>query len=205
MEFLHRSRSFSVSVAGARIGILAGAFNPPTIAHLALAQAAADHVDEVVFVLPQSFPHKEYQAATLAERVEMLREITAKNSHFAVAVSEGGLFRDIAEEFRAFYGSGVRLSFLCGRDAAERLIHWNYGDGTTAAEVLRHFDLLVATRRGELETPLHLQHAIARLHIDSSVGSVSSSEVRERIARGEPWRHLVPESIHSRISDIYGK
>lgn len=205
MEFLHRTRPLGVPVAGTRIGILPGAFNPPTVAHLAIARAAADHVDEVVFVLPQTFPHKAYESASFAERAGMLREITAKSSHFAIATSEGGLFRDIAEEFREAYGSGVRLSFLCGRDAAERLIHWNYGDGTTAAEVLRHFDLLVATRRGELETPLHLQHAITRLHIDSGVDAVSSSEVRERIARGEPWRHLVPESIHHQVSQIYGK
>lgn len=133
----------------------------------------------------------------------MLRASIAKHREFAVALSESGLFRDIADEFRAVYGPGVRLSFLCGRDAAERVLHWNYGDGTTAAEALRNFDLLVTGRRGELETPLHLQHAVTRLHLDCDVDGVSSSEVRARIARGDPWHHLVPEPIHAQVSEIY--
>jgi nicotinic acid mononucleotide adenylyltransferase len=32
---------------------------------------------------------------------------------------------------------------------------------------------------------------------------VSSTEVRERIARGEPWEHLVPEKIRARVREIY--
>ena len=43
-----------------RLGILPGTFNPVTVAHLALAHAALRHVDEVVFVLPRVFPHKNY-------------------------------------------------------------------------------------------------------------------------------------------------
>jgi hypothetical protein len=27
--------------------------------------------------------------------------------------------------------------------------------------------------------------------------------VRERIARGEPWEHLVPEKIRERVREIY--
>ena len=43
-----------------RLGILPGTFNPPTRAHVALAEAALGEVDEALFVLPRSFPHKEY-------------------------------------------------------------------------------------------------------------------------------------------------
>ena len=187
-----------------RVGILAGAFNPPTVAHLALARAAsANHVDEVVFVLPQSFPHKGYEFADFAERVDMLRKAIGKEPDFAIALSQAGLFRDIAQEFRDVYGPGVRLTFLCGRDAAERILGWNYGDGTNPAEMLRHFDLLVASRRGELETPLHLQHAVKRLKLDCDVAEVSSTSVRERIAKGEAWRHLIPPPIQETVAVLY--
>ena len=47
-----------------RLGILPGTFNPPTLAHIALARAALAQVDEVLFVLPREFPHKPYQGAT---------------------------------------------------------------------------------------------------------------------------------------------
>src|ERR1700704_422903 len=52
----------------ARLGILPAAFNPPTRAHLALAQSALATVDEVLFVLPRAFPHKPYEDATFDQR-----------------------------------------------------------------------------------------------------------------------------------------
>jgi nicotinic acid mononucleotide adenylyltransferase len=33
---------------------------------------------------------------------------------------------------------------------------------------------------------------------------LSSTEVRERIMQGEPWEHLVPETIVERVRAIYG-
>jgi len=55
-----------------KVGILAGSFNPPTVAHVELAQAASAWVDLIVCVVPRLFPHKEYSGATLEQRVEML-------------------------------------------------------------------------------------------------------------------------------------
>jgi nicotinate-nucleotide adenylyltransferase len=186
-----------------RIGVLPGAFNPPTVAHLALAGAALEHVDEVVFVLPSAFPHKTYAGARLDERAAMLRAAVAKEPAFSVAVAHGGLFRAIAREFRDVYGPDARLSFLCGRDAAKRILEWDYGGETTPIEMLREFDLLVASRRGHLEAPLHLRHAIGRLYLPDNVDFVSSTDVRERIARGEPWEHLVPEEAREIAARIY--
>src|SRR3954468_14548254 len=126
-----------------RLGILPGSFNPVTVAHLALARAGLRHVDEVVFVLPRVFPHKNYSGASFAERVELLRAAAAGHQAFSVAVADGGLFAEIAQECRAAYGEEVRLSFLCGRDAAERIVGWDYGRPEALGEMLRHFDLLV--------------------------------------------------------------
>jgi nicotinic acid mononucleotide adenylyltransferase len=116
MEFFRRSLAHP-----SRLGILPGTFNPVTVAHLALAQAAASCVDEVLFVLPRVFPHKEYSGATFGERVELLCLALASFPHFSIAASDRGLFLDIADECRAVYGATVRLTFLCGRDAAERI------------------------------------------------------------------------------------
>src|SRR5260370_15230746 len=60
----------------ARLGILPAAFNPPTRAHLALAQAALSTVDEVLFVLPRGFPHKAYEDATFDQPVQLLMTAT---------------------------------------------------------------------------------------------------------------------------------
>jgi nicotinate (nicotinamide) nucleotide adenylyltransferase len=198
MQFLRRAPG-----QAARIGILPGAFNPPTVAHLALAHSALAHADETLFVLPREFPHKPFAGAPFEARIEMLLAATAGTPRFSVAVSEAGLFRDIAGECREAYGEGARFSFLCGRDAAERILNWDYDGDASVAEMLREFDLLVAARRGELEAPLHLRHAIEQLHLSGDLDLVSSTEVRERIARGEPWEDLVPESVRKLVVEIY--
>jgi nicotinate-nucleotide adenylyltransferase len=195
---------FSRRAAGRpnRLGILPGTFNPVTVAHLALAHAALEHVDEIVFVLPRVFPHKTYTGASLDERVEMLRLAAAGNPSYSIAIAEGGLFVEIARECREAYGDAVRLAFLCGRDAAERIAGWDYGRPDAFADMLREFDLLVAPRDGAYDPPAEFAGAIQCLNVDS-VNEVSATEVRERIARGEPWEHLVPPSVRARALHIY--
>src|SRR5436305_14460892 len=143
MEFFHRAAK-----QPERLGVLPGTFNPITVAHIALGRAALRHVDEVVFVLPRVFPHKPYSGASFAERVEMMRIAAAENAAFSIAAADGGLFVDIARQCRAVYGDAVRLSFLCGRDAAERIVNWDYGRPHAFADIIREFDLLVASRNG---------------------------------------------------------
>ena len=121
IEFFRRA-----SAAPRRLGILPGTFNPPTRAHLALARAAQGHVDEVLFVLPREFPHKAYEGASFAERIEMLRVAVADDPLLSIASTDRGLFIDIARDCRDAYGDAA-LSFLCGRDAAERIVNWDYG------------------------------------------------------------------------------
>ena len=185
-----------------KLGILPGSFNPLTIAHIELAQAAQSHVDEVLLVVPSVFPHKDYSGATLEERIAMI-ESAGLNMPHSIATTEQGLFLDIARECREYYGPELRLYFLCGRDAAERILTWDYGRPGVAEEMLQHFELLVAPRGGLFEPPAHLGHRIHPLEIRGEFDAVSSSEVRERIARGDRWEHLVPESIVERVKKIY--
>ena len=184
------------------MGVLPGSFNPPTIAHLELADAAAAHVDEVVCVLPRVFPHKEYFGASLEERVELLKSAGLTVPH-SIAVSEQGLFIDIARECREHYGNEAKLYFLCGRDAAERIIAWDYGRAGVVEEMLQEFQLLVAPRGGPYRAPPKLRHRVHHLETGREHSHVSSTEVRERIARGQPWEHLVPKPIAQRVRTIY--
>lgn len=186
-----------------RVGVLPGTFNPVTVAHLALAQAALSHVEEVVFVLPRTFPHKEYSGASFADRVQMLRAAVSAHPAFSVAASDRGLFVEIARECHVCYGDHVQLSFLCGRDAAERIAGWDYGRPDAFAGMLRQFDLLVAARGGEYEPPAAFRAAIRRLDLAGEFDHVSATEVRRRIARGEPWEHLVPPAVRERVGEIY--
>jgi nicotinate-nucleotide adenylyltransferase len=185
-----------------RLGILPGTFNPPTRAHVALARAALQHVDEVLFVLPRVFPHKAYAGASFADRMEMLRLAIADEPRFHVAATGRGLFIEIARECREIYG-GVALAFLCGRDAAERIVNWDYGEPGAFRGMLEVFELLVASRGGEYSPPPALAARIHPLLLDSDYDDVSATAVRDRIARGEPWEELVPAPIVPAVRRVY--
>src|SRR6201982_2534369 len=89
--------------APAKLAILPGAFNPPTRAHLTMAESALAIVDEVLFALPRAFPAKEYTGAGFEARAEMLRAAIAGRPRFSLAAAEQGLFIDIARETRREY------------------------------------------------------------------------------------------------------
>lgn len=190
------------------LGVLSSAFHPPTQAHLALAHAALDtfETEEVLFVLPARFPHKAYDNVTLDERLELVLAATAHEQRFSVAVADAGLFLEIAREARPHYGPHVRLRFLCGRDAAQRIVEWDYGSQLPPFHrQLEEFELLVAPREGHYLPPPQFSNAIAPLRISQEWEDVASSRVRERILQGGDWEHWVPPSIAARVRQIYGR
>ena len=79
---------------------------------------------------------------------------------------------------------------------------WDYGRPEALAEMLREFDLLVAGRDGSYAAPGEFAAAVRCLEVDG-VDGISATEVRERIARGEPWEHLVPAATVERARRIY--
>lgn len=185
------------------IAILPGAFHPPTVAHLALGRAALSAVDEVLFVLPRTFPHKRYERVGFDQRMEMLAAAVAGEPRFSAGSSEGGLFIDIAREAHAAYGPETRVFLLCGSDAAERIVNWDYGRPGAIREQFAHFDLLVASRKGEYVPPPELAAHIHPLMLNGPYDEISATEVRRRIACGENWETLVPESVHNMVRSFY--
>lgn len=176
------------------LGVLAGSFNPPTVAHVQLLEAAKPHVDELLCVVPQVLPHKEFHGATLEQRVALLAALG-----YPVEVSGKGLLFEIAEELR----SRGRLLFLCGTDAAHRIVTWDYGRPEPIEVILAGVEMLVAPRGGDYQAPPPLRQNVRKLEIGDDFHEVSSSEVRERILRGEAWRHLVPPTIWREVEAIY--
>lgn len=150
-------------------------------------------------MVPRAYPHKSFEGAALDDRLGMLER--AKDG-YQVVVTEGGLFIEIARELRGARPE-AEIHFLCGRDAAERVLTWDYGTPGTAERMLDEFGLLVAARQGEFSPPAHLRSRVRALAIASGFDDHSSSEVRRRIAAGEPWEHLVPESIVDLVRRIY--
>jgi nicotinate-nucleotide adenylyltransferase len=198
MEFFIRA-----SGAPAKLAVLPGSFNPVTVAHLALAEAGLAAADEVVLVLPRALPHKLYAGASFEQRMEMLTAAVSGRPGFSVAASSGGLFSEIAEECRRDYGEDVEVSILCGRDAAERAVAWDYGQADAFTRMLRRFDLLVAGRGGAYCPPPNLRGRVRLIEIPRHAEAVSATEARERIARGEAWESLIPPAARELARRYY--
>ncbi|MFB3826936.1 MAG: hypothetical protein ACE15B_09210 [Bryobacteraceae bacterium] len=196
MEFLWRAPGRPATAA-----VLPAAFNPPTVAHIALARAALSHAEETILVLPGVLPHKTFEGAAFADRAAMLRAAVEGQPRISAAVSEGGLFLEIARECRQAYGAETALWFVCGGDAAARVAGWDYGRPGAFAEQLEEFGLLVAQRGPRFRA---FGPRIRELKLDRGVEHVSSTEVRRRIASGEPWEHLVPPEVVPLARTIYG-
>jgi len=129
---------------------------------------------------------------------------TKGEPRFSLAASGRGLFIEIAGECQAAYGDVARLLFICGRDAAERIVSWDYGEPGAFRGMIERFELLVAARDGRYEPPEDIRNRICTLEVAEEIGFISATEVRDRLRRGEPWEHLVPPEIVPLVRASYG-
>ncbi|HEY3442268.1 MAG TPA: hypothetical protein VGK29_16020 [Paludibaculum sp.] len=196
MEFLHRA-----TPGGGGIALLPGAWNPPTRAHVAMLRAALDWASEAVLVLPRSLPHKEFDGAEFSRRAEWIRSI-ARSNGLSAGISDGGLFIEMARECRAATGAS-QVFLVCGRDAAERIVSWDYGTAGSIHSQLDEYQMLVAPRAGAYVPPEDLAARIHALTLGGNWHDVSSTEVRQRIQNAAAWADLVPAEIAADVAAAY--
>ena len=197
MEFLRRQSQRDPR----RVVLVPGSYNPPTNAHRALLEAALEHVDEAVALLPRTFPHKSYEGGvSLNDRIRMIERLSP--APYSIAISEGGLFLDMCAEFQHAAGP-AEVYIACGRDAAERILAWDYADPQTLDRMFDNFQLLVAARQGEFQAPERFTTRIHALGLAPEHDAVSSTEVRERVLGGLEWRHLVPDLVAPLVEQFY--
>jgi nicotinic acid mononucleotide adenylyltransferase len=194
LKFLSRT----AAEGGSPVALLPGAWNPPTVAHIAIARAALSWASEVVLIIPRKLPHKEFAGVSFEERAFVLERLAAGEG-LSAAVTESGLYFEIAAEAREALGDR-EIGLVCGRDAAERIATWNYGRPRVFEEMVQKHPLLVASRLGLWEGA---GPGIIQIPIDSSFDPVSSSEVRRRLQAGEDWTPLVPETVRSEVARLY--
>jgi nicotinate-nucleotide adenylyltransferase len=195
--------------APGRLGVLGGAYNPITLAHLAIADTVVSTFDlqEVLFVLPQVPPHKTIFGASLEQRLEMMCLAVADRPYATVGLSTHGLFLDMYQGLLEVYQHHTEVFFLTGRDAAERILTWPYDDAAVALrQMFTAFQLIVCDREG----PFHLPDdpLVApyrqRIHcctLPPGFNHVSATAVRQRCHQGLPLDDLVPQAVARYIGE----
>ena len=185
------------------LALLPGSFHPITTAHIELARAALQWAERVLFVLPRSFPHKSYDRVTLSDRLELIRT-AIDDPRMLAAVTEGGLFIEMVRECRQRLPGLEKIYVVCGRDAAERIVSWDYDGVEPIDEQFQEYELLVAARNGEYRPPDHLASRIHTMPLGHGVEEVSATALREKIRQGGDWEHYTPPAIRRRVSELYG-
>jgi nicotinate-nucleotide adenylyltransferase len=186
-------------VAREGAALFGGSFDPVHVAHLIVAEAAADALGCTVRFLPaREQPLKRGAGvghqATPEQRAEMLDLAIAGNPRFGVERIELGLptpsytvrtLRALGER-----EPGNRFTLLLGADAARDLAEWW---GVEALPELA--DIAVFARPGAtvVRHPL-IQRVIPVPSID-----LSATQVRERVKQGRSIRYLVPDPVHEYI------
>lgn len=193
--------------AARRVGVLAGSFNPPTLAHVALAASALAHgdVDAVLWVISRVTVDKEaVTRAPLAARLTVLAALTEALPGDAAGLINGGLYADQARLLRAALPQMTDLAFIVGYDKIVQIFDPRYYADRDAAlhDLFTNARLLVAPRGDDdaaaltalLAAPAQRPWAdrVAGIPLDPRWRRLSSSEVRARIDSGLPIADLVP-------------
>jgi nicotinate-nucleotide adenylyltransferase len=190
-----------------RIGIMGGTFDPVHLGHLVTAEEAVDQfkLDQVIFV-PTGEPwmkeHRDGGVTAGEDRYLMTVIATAGNPRFTVSrkeIDRGGptYTVDTLTEFREELGPDIDLFFITGADAMLEIFHWKDPEDVLT---LAHF--IAATRPGY--DLAHFEEEAPSSHPNVSVMdipalSISSSDIRERVAAGRPVRYLVPVGVQEYI------
>jgi len=184
------------------LGMMGGTFDPIHCGHLAAAEEARARfqLDRVVFVPSGQPPHKKEYPVTAAEcRYDMVRLAVGSHPDFEVSRVEvdrpGPSYAvDTVRTLRAQLDPETRLYFITGADAILEMLTWR-----SPEELAKSCDFIAVTRPGydlgRLEQALGVLPG-ARVHLLNAPGvDISSTDIRQRVRRGDSLRYLVPTPV----------
>lgn len=191
-----------------KVGILGGTFNPIHMAHLIIAEIALEEaeLDEVLFI-PSGCSYLKDASDILPtkDRIRMTGLAIEDNSHFALSTIEidrgGNSYTcDTLEELKRSYPD-QEYYLIMGADNLFTMEGWK------DPEVIFRDAKILAAVRGS-KKPAEMEEKISELkekynaditllhvsHVD-----ISSSMIREKIAKGRSVRYMLPEKVREYI------
>jgi nicotinate-nucleotide adenylyltransferase len=183
-----------------KLGILGGTFNPPHVGHLIVAEYARQKLAlaKILFIPAGISPHKRGERIPDSHhRMEMLRLAIAGNPSFEpsdIEIKRGGVSYtvDTLAELRAERPNEA-LVLLIGLDNLADFHTWREPE-----KILQSAQVVVMTRPGVNVDALHRYGSKVAVCEVPEIG-ISSSDIRDRVARGESIRYLVPDGVREYI------
>ncbi|MDP8990299.1 MAG: nicotinate-nucleotide adenylyltransferase [Acidobacteriota bacterium] len=169
-----------------RTAIFGGTFDPIHSAHLAMARHAAEQfgLDRVLFIPAGNPPHK-YADAPFEHRYRMVELACATDPRFVASRLEQGERKSYSIDTIERVKADCReVFFIIGADAFADIKTWHRWQ-----DVIGAVDFIVAARPGHriVSPPEARVHRLETLELP-----VSSSEIRDALARGETPPALPP-------------
>ncbi len=197
-----------LDITNINTGVLGGTFNPIHNGHIAIAEAAriALNLDEIYFI-PTGQPQLKDNDVLLAaeHRVQMINIAISKKPFYKLSTIEieraGPSYTvDTLSELRRKLGSEHELFFILGWDSLAQLPHWKDPD-----LLIQMCKLVVVSRPGyPLPDIASMEDTVPGIAgrviiLDKPEIDISSSDIRERIAKGLDVKHLLPEPVEEYI------
>ncbi|MBC7924886.1 MAG: nicotinate (nicotinamide) nucleotide adenylyltransferase [Bryobacteraceae bacterium] len=186
------------------LAIFGGTFDPVHNAHIAVARAARDtfRLDRILLIPAAVPPHKQDRlGAPYPDRLAMVQLACRDEPAIEASDLEAGAGNSYSIltilEVRQHLGPDARLLFLIGADAFSEIRTWHRW-----TEVVAAVEFIVVTRPGHEYT---VPQGASVLELDRVQMNVSSSHIREKLARCEPPPEL-SEAVFEYIREhrLYG-
>lgn len=178
-----------------RLGVMGGTFDPIHHGHLVAASevAAALNLDQVIFV-PTGMPLQKPDVTNSEDRYLMTVIATASNPRFNVSRvdidREGPTYTvDTLQDIQSAYPD-AELFFISGADAITQILAWKDFD-----ELWKAAKFVAVTRPGHAMQLPESAPAGAIEVLEVPALSISSADVRQRSANGDPVWYLVPDGV----------
>jgi len=177
-----------------RTGIFGGAFNPPHLGHLIVAECArsALSLDRVVWIPGNDPPHKPTPSAVAADRLRMVELAIASNEHFVASADEierGGVSYTV-DTLEEMASERDDLYLIMGADSLVSFEGWY-----RPSRILELATLAAYPRAGVGDINARTRLTGEAVILDAPIIAISSTAIRERVSAGTSIRYLVPDAV----------
>ncbi len=192
-----------------KLGVFSASFNPLTNAHLKMIEESEKNygLNEILLLLAKANVDKGIFGASLEERLLMLKVFAQKRPNCSVAASSHGKYIEKVKILGQLYPPNTEIFFIIGYDTLVRVFDAKYYTDLEA-ELNELFSLcrFIVANRSENDA-----NVIARLlaedigkpyadkidtiELSPFYANVSSTDIRERIKRGQPADDLAPSDV----------
>lgn len=188
------------------IAILGGSFNPPHFGHKVLAEKIIEELNFGKVLLIPCFEHDfGKKLSPSGDRLTMTKLLEEKEIRVSdIEIKRGGvsISIDTLIELKKHFPKDS-FYWVLGSDQLENFHKWDYWE-----KIISDFGLIIAKRGNEknlkqkTKNDLKLKKLSEKIiFLKSDIPNISSTEIREKIKKGQSIQNLLPKNVEKYIKN----